>query len=46
VLVKNTTHIYKLIKDLNKGDLYYRREFERKKMVKIDNLCKVIEGRK
>ena len=46
MLVKNTKHTHKPLKALEKGDLCYRREFDGKKMVKIDDLCEVIEVRK
>ena len=39
-------HPHKLLKALEKGDLCYRREFDRKKMVKINDLCEVIKVRK
>ena len=45
MLVKNATHTHKLLKALEKGDLYYRRVFDRKKMVKIIDLCEVSEIR-
>ena len=46
MITKNASHTHKPLKALKKGDLCYKREFDGKKFVKIDDLCKVIEVRK
>ena len=46
MLVKNATHNHKPLKMLEVGDLCYRREFDGKKPVKIENMCKAIKIRK
>ena len=46
MITRNTSQTHKPLKALEKGDLCYRRELDRKKMVKINDLCEVIEVRK
>ena len=46
IITRNTSQSQKPLKALEKGDLCYRREFDGNKLVKIDNLCEVIEVRK
>ena len=46
MITKNTSHTHKPLKALEKGNLCYRREFDGKKLVKIDDLCEVIKVRK
>ena len=43
MITKNASHTHKPLKALEKGDLCYRREFDGKKLVKIDDLCEVIK---
>ena len=43
---KNKSQKHKPLKALQVGDLCYRREFDGKKLVKVDNLFEVIEVRK
>ena len=45
-ITRNASQTHKPLKTLKKGDLCYRREFDGKKLVKIDDLCEVIEVRK
>ena len=46
MITRNNSQTHKPLKALEVGDLCYRREFDGKKLVKIDNLCEVIEVRK
>ena len=46
MITKNASHTHKPLKALKKGDLCYRREFDGKKLVKINDLCEVIEVRR
>ena len=46
MITKNASHTHKPLKAFEKGDLCYRREFDGKKLVKIDDLCEVLEVRK
>ena len=46
MITRNTSQTHKPLKALEKGDLCYRREFDGKKLVKIDDLCEIIERRK
>ena len=46
MITRNTSQTHKPLKALEKGDLCYRREFDGKKLVKIDDLCEVIQVRK
>ena len=46
MVVKNATKTHKPLKPLNMGDLCYRRQFNGKMTLRIENLCKVIEVRK
>ena len=43
LVVKNATKNHKPLKPLNIGDLYYRRNFNGKKTLRIENLCEMIE---
>ena len=45
LVVKNTTMTQKPVKQLQVGDLCYRRHFDGKKTLRIDSLCEVIEVR-
>ena len=45
-MVKNATKTHKPLKPLNVGDLCYRRHFKRKKTLRIEDHCEVIEVRK
>ena len=46
IVIKNATKNHKPLKPLNVGDLCYRRHFDRKKTLRIESLCEVIEVRK
>ena len=46
MITRNSSQTHKPLKALEVGDLCYKREFDGKKLVKIDNLCEVIEVRK
>ena len=46
MITRNSSQTHKPLKALELGDLCYRREFDGKKLVKVDNLCEVIEVRK
>ena len=46
MITRNSSQTHKPLKSLELEDLCYRREFDGKKLVKIDNLCEVIEVRK
>ena len=46
MITRNKSQTHKPLKALEVGDLCFRREFEGKKLVKIDSLCEVIEVRK
>ena len=46
MITRNKSHTHKPLKALEVGDLCFRREFDGKKLVKIDSLCEVIEVRK
>ena len=43
LMVKNATKNHKPLKPLSVGDLCYRRHFYRKRTVRIESLCEVIE---
>ena len=46
MVVKNVTKTHKPLKPLNMGDLCYRRHFDRKKTLRIENLSEIKEVRK
>ena len=46
MITRNKSQTHKPLKALEVGDLCFRREFDGKKLVKIDSLCEVIEVRK
>ena len=46
MITRNKSQTQKPLKALEVGDICYRREFDGKKLVKVDNLCEVIEVRK
>ena len=46
VVAKNATKTHKPVRQLQEGDLRYRRHFGGKKTLRIKSLCKVIEVRK
>ena len=45
MVTKNSTRTHKPVCALQLGDLVYRRHFDGKKTLRIDNLCKIIEVR-
>ena len=45
MITRNKSQTHKPLKALEVGDLCYRREFDGKKLVKVDNLSEVIEVR-
>ena len=46
MITRNTSQTHNPLKAFEKGDFCYRREFNGKKLVKIDDLCEVIKVRK
>merc|ERR1712240_232597 len=46
MITRNKSQTHKPLKALEVGNLCYRREFDGKKLVTIDNLCEAIEVRK
>ena len=45
LVVKNATRTHKPVRQLQLGDLCYRRHFDGKKTLRIDSLCEVIKVR-
>ena len=46
MITRNKSQTHKPLKALEVGDLCFRREFDGKKLVKIDSVCEVIEERR
>ena len=45
MVTKNSTRTHKPVRQLQLGDLVYRRHFDGKKTLRIDSLCEIIEVR-